>query len=91
MQILRRYSSASGIEWIGRLWTLHNGLRRFYCDLFTHPLGWQLRRELDGSLLIMEVCKTETDVFLVCDDWKRTAIDGGWIDEDARVPGLPGR
>ena len=87
MHALRRYDSSSGIEWIGRLWTLQHGLRRFYCDLFTHPLGWQLRRELDGSLLMMEVCRTEIDVFLVCDDSKRIAIDAGWIDEDARLRG----
>lgn len=48
------------------------------CQLVTHPLGWELRLEIAGSLQRSEVCRTHDEVLDTSETWKAGMLENGW-------------
>ena len=41
------------------------------CDLWSHPLGWEVRLFVDGHLVQARVCRTQEEVLTTMETWKR--------------------
>jgi hypothetical protein len=78
MSTLRTFDSNRGTERLGEMWTLSKGGRKVACTLLTHPLGWELVVRIDGDLWRSQVCKTESEVFDVAEQWKPDWQAKGW-------------
>jgi hypothetical protein len=48
------------------------------CRLLTHPFGWELFLETNGSLQQSAVCRTEHEVFTTSEEWKTAMVEKGW-------------
>ena len=48
------------------------------CHLVTHPLGWELRLEIAGSLQRSEVCRSQDEVLETTQRWSASMIENGW-------------
>jgi hypothetical protein len=75
---LASYRHDDGIQSLGNLWAAAKDAYRLSCDLTTHPLGWELRLQVGQNLVRSQVCRTQTDVFNIADEWKREAKGKGW-------------
>jgi hypothetical protein len=49
------------------------------CHLVTHPLGWELRLEIAGSLQRSQVCRSQDEVLDTSEQWKTGMAEKGWI------------
>jgi hypothetical protein len=71
-------------EWRGALielanvWILEKSGRTLVCRLTSHPLGWELRLELDRELWRSQACKVEDDVFSTAEQWRAQPQSHGW-------------
>jgi hypothetical protein len=67
---------------LGERWRVRrqgcDAAREAVCRLFSHPLGWELRVEVDAQLVRSEVCRSEAQVTQVSEGWKSAMIDRGW-------------
>jgi len=63
---------------LGAVWTLEKSGRAITCDLWTHPLGWELRATKAGELLKSETVRTETAALDRADQWRAQAEGQGW-------------
>jgi hypothetical protein len=77
--VIRPYDQDRGIEVLFDLWTMTKARQCLRCRLFTHPLGWELRRFLGDDLMITEVCKSHGQVLQTADAWKISATERGWM------------
>jgi hypothetical protein len=76
---LMPYGPLEGPKEIGNIWVAFKESRRLVCALSTHSLGWELRLMVMGGMFIRtEVCKTQTQVFELADQWKQDAVARGW-------------
>jgi hypothetical protein len=48
------------------------------CRLITHPLGWELRLEIAGSVQRSQVCRSQDEVLDTSDQWKVAMIEKTW-------------
>jgi hypothetical protein len=48
------------------------------CHLVTHPLGWELRLEVAGSLQRSQVCRSQDEALDTSEQWKAAMIEKGW-------------
>jgi hypothetical protein len=78
MSTLRTFDSYRGAERLGEMWTLSKSGRKVACVLLTHLLGWELVVRIDGDLWRSQVCKTESEVFDVAEQWKPDWLAKGW-------------
>jgi GTP cyclohydrolase II len=49
------------------------------CQVVTHPLGWELRLEVAGSLQRVQVCRSQDEVLDTSERWKAQMTDAGWV------------
>ena len=49
------------------------------CHMVTHPLGWEVRLEVSGSLQRAQVCRTQDEVLDTSEQWKAGMIENGWL------------
>jgi hypothetical protein len=79
---LAKFDQWQGAQKLGDMWTLGRGAERLRCELRTHPMGWELRRTIDGQLLASQVVKApeEPQVFALAEEWKADALTRGWQD-----------
>jgi len=67
---------------VGDTFRLHRdrcgGQLEAMCRLVTHPLGWELRLEIAGSLQRSQVCRTQDEALDTSDQWKAAMIENGW-------------
>jgi hypothetical protein len=63
--------------------TLRKGPNEARCALWSHPLGWELRADVNGELLRPEAYGTEGDVLTNIDGWRRQFEKIGWRRPDA--------
>lgn len=67
---------------VGELFRLHR--RRCgqpleaVCRLVTHPLGWELRLEVGGSVQRAEVCRSHDAALDASARWKAGMMETGW-------------
>lgn len=81
INVLPRHEwSGEPIE-LGDVWMLEKEGRRLVCRLLSHPLGWELRLEVDRELWQSQACKTENDLFSTAREWREQAESNGWQQE----------
>lgn len=51
INVLRRHEWGGEAIEMGNVWTLEKSGRRLVCRLLSHPLGWELRLEVDRGAL----------------------------------------
>jgi hypothetical protein len=62
----------------GELFTLTNNRSAIArCALWSHQLGWELRLEVNGSLVRSQVVRT-LDEMAAYLEWKSTMLTDGW-------------
>jgi hypothetical protein len=60
-------------------WTLSQGAARLIvCRMFTHPLGHELRLELNGQLQNAQVCRIDDEIVDRQESWRATLEAQGW-------------
>jgi hypothetical protein len=77
--VLTRYAWEGTPRDLGVMWSLHKGERRMHCRLSNHPVGWELRLDVDGELVRSQVCRAEGDVFDLSDEWRTVAVAASWV------------
>jgi hypothetical protein len=60
------YDPELGGQEVTELWTLHS-LR---CSVWTHPNGWELRLEEPYEHPEVRVCKDESEVYRLAEEWR---------------------
>jgi hypothetical protein len=63
---------------LGTVWTLHKGSRSATCEVWSHPLGWELRLSTDAEFVRSEVCRSLVGYLDVADGWKIAFTEKGW-------------
>jgi hypothetical protein len=61
-----------------RVWWLKKGRKQVTCELWSHPIGGELRVEVDGELLRSEASR---DIGVLVDrsvEWERSFAEKGW-------------
>jgi hypothetical protein len=48
------------------------------CRVVTHPLGWELRLEIGGSLQRSQVCRSQDEVLETSEQWKAAMLETTW-------------
>lgn len=82
-------------EWGGRpreagtMWTLRKGTRVAACQLWTHPIGGEVRITIDGDLLRSEARRDAATLIRLALEWQRQFEGKGWsltTDEKGGAP-----
>jgi hypothetical protein len=50
-----------------------------HCRLSNHPVGWELRVDVDGELVRSQACRVERDVFDLSKEWRAIGVDASWL------------
>jgi hypothetical protein len=80
---LTKYDFYRGTQRLGPLWNLRRDQLTLTCALSTHRLGWELRLGAGTNFTRSQVCKTQSDVFAMADQWKAEALRQGWTEPPA--------
>jgi hypothetical protein len=48
------------------------------CWLRSHPLGWELVLDADGTFRRSQACRLSDDVLATTEMWKAALVDRGW-------------
>jgi hypothetical protein len=59
-------------------WRLTKSQHIAECELFAHPLGWELQLSIDRELHRSQVCRSQDDVLDVQEYWRTLMRDKGW-------------
>ena len=74
VQLLRRDEWAGEPRELGQMFVLHkhrSGRQlEAVCRLLSHPLGWELRLEIAGSLQRSQVCRSQDEVLDTGEAWR---------------------
>lgn len=79
-----RLASVNVPEWdgiareVGEVWTLHKGDRVASCHLWTHPLGGEVRLDVDSLWCRGETHQVGLALIDVALEWKRHFEGKGW-------------
>jgi hypothetical protein len=71
-------------EWNGHakhltdVWRLHKGDRQALCTLSTHPIGGEIRVEVNGELLRSQAGRKGTELMDLAFEWKSQFVLKGW-------------
>ena len=53
--------------------------RQAVCELWSHPLGWELRLVVDGGdLRRSQVVRLNDEILAVTEQWKTAMVERGW-------------
>lgn len=63
-----------------RAWLLVKGARRAECLVQLHPLGWEVRYEVDGEMVRTQVFKTQDEMLLDVNDSEIAFKGKGWVE-----------
>ena len=59
--------------------TIAGRQRHAVCELWVHPLGFELRLVTDGGeFQRSQVCRSQDEVLTVTAEWKAAMIEKGW-------------
>lgn len=67
-----------GPKHLANLWVLTKGARTATCVLVGHPMGSELRVDVDSDLKRSEAFKNGADAILAADDWRARFEAKGW-------------
>jgi hypothetical protein len=62
-------------------WRLTKGSRAVVCDIWTHPLGGELRCEVDGEMFGTRASRVLSDLLDASDEWRKASEAKGWTVE----------
>ena len=65
-------------ERVGQWWRLTKGSRAVTCDIWTHPLGGELRCDVDGEMFRTRAGRQLQDLFDANDEWRKAFEAKGW-------------
>ena len=65
-------------ERVGQWWRLTKGSRAVVCDIYTHPLGGELRCDVDGEMFGTRASRSLDDLLRASDEWKAGFQEKGW-------------
>jgi hypothetical protein len=54
-----------------------SGLSHAVCRLWSHPLGYELRLEVDGSLIRSQVAKSDDEILTAQQEWRAAMVEKG--------------
>lgn len=77
MDTARRYDWIGPPTFLGAGWHLTKNGHEAVCELWSHPLGWELRL-IVGDLRRSQVCRTQDDVLDTSAAWKAAMEEKGW-------------
>lgn len=60
------------------LWTLHKGAHVTTCDLWNHPIGAEVRVDIDGDLLLSEASRDVLALVTGAVAWRAQFEVKGW-------------
>jgi hypothetical protein len=63
---------------IGDMWTLKIGLRKATCVLVSHPLGAEMRCDVDGEMFGTQVGRNLNELLDASDRWRKAFTEKGW-------------
>ena len=61
----------------GETFRLRKGRLTAECELWSHPLGWELRLVAGKEFLQTAVCRSQDDVLSTSDTWKAGMLEKG--------------
>jgi hypothetical protein len=59
-------------------WSLSKGPHRAYCFIVAHPLGAEIRVEVDGGLRRNHICATVDAALTLAATWREQMTLEGW-------------
>jgi hypothetical protein len=65
-------------ERVGQWWKLTKGSRAVVCDIYTHPLGGELRCDVDGEMFGTRASRNLNDLLDASDAWRKAFEAKGW-------------
>ena len=86
----KQHSSRKLQRWTGRAkrvaqwWTVYNGDCSVTCGLYTHPLGGELRCELDGEAFAVRPSWNLQELLGTSQQWKAWLEKTGWVAPEQR-------
>jgi hypothetical protein len=63
-----------------RAWQLVKGMRRAECFVDMHPMGWEVRWDVDGEMIRTEVAKTQEAMLALVNSTEAAFKLKGWED-----------
>jgi hypothetical protein len=83
---LAKYDFYRGPVKLGELWSLRRDTLKLVCSLSTNRLGWELRLGAGTNFARAQVCKAQSEVFAVAEQWKAEALRQGWTEAAPVTP-----
>ena len=68
-------------EMISVFWTLTKGEREAVCVLWNHPLGAEMRLDLDGEMVQTKASRDLGELRDASDEWRKALEARGWRHE----------
>lgn len=68
---------------LGQWWTLHKGDHSVTCDIYTHPIGGELRCDVDGELFATHASWNLQELLGVSEKWKASFEEKDWAAKQA--------
>jgi hypothetical protein len=65
-------------ERVVRVWTLHKGRKEAHCEIWTHPIGAELRVEAGGEFVRSEAIRDKLALVDRSVEWERQFTGKGW-------------
>ena len=62
----------------GEIWTLRKGGHVALCELWTHPLGREIRVTIDGEWQRGEAFRSMSELLDTATEWKKSFEAKGW-------------
>ena len=63
---------------IQEFWTLTKSKRRAVCVLWNHPLGAEMRLDVDGEMTQTKASRDFTELLDASDAWRAAFLEKGW-------------
>jgi hypothetical protein len=55
-----------------------SGLSHAVCRLWSHQLGYELRPEIDGSLIRFQGARSNDEILTTQEEWRAAMVEKGW-------------
>jgi hypothetical protein len=63
---------------LGEMWRLTKANHVAVCTLFTHPIGWEIRCDVDGDMRQTQAGRGLVALLDESDKWKQAFLEKGW-------------
>ncbi len=66
-------------ENLGTWWTMKKGARVVECTWWSHPLGVEMRCDVDGEMFATKVGRNIHELLDIRDEWQKAFQEKGWL------------